>query len=429
MDPGLVRQWDAVAGDPGALASLMDALPIDVMLVELGEDGSLICRAANQTLAEVCGCAAPELRGQPIERFTSGGAREHLLAAIRDAIATGRPARALVVNPDAGDGRRVLHANAIPLAHNGMPRYVLAMFDDTGGRAASDLLASDLGVVLDAAPDIVMRYDMDLRLLYLNRAAERMLGRPRAELLRRSNVEAGLPAHVAERWDVALRSVAVTGEHEDLEFALETPEGHRWFHARLAPDYEGGARVTSVIATCRDFTEQRLVADALAHLAMHDSMTQLPNRRMLLERLQPATARARRTGRAVALLFVDLDDFKFVNDTLGHRAGDAVLRETAKRIAGASRAGDMVVRFGGDEFVVFCEDLEHVDDAHRIADRINAAMDAAFVIEGSAVTVRASVGVAVGHGDHNADELLHEADRLMYLAKEDRRRARVVRGG
>jgi diguanylate cyclase (GGDEF)-like protein len=274
-----------------------------------------------------------------------------------------------------------------------------------------------------------MRYDIDLRLLYLNRAAERMLGRPRAELLRSSNLAAGLPPDVAERWDVALRSVTVTGEHEDLEFALETPEGRRWFHARLAPEYEGGRRVTSVIATCRDFTEQRLLADALAHLAMHDSMTQLPNRRMLLERLQPATARARRTGRAVALLFVDLDDFKFVNDTLGHRAGDDVLRQTAKRIAGASRAGDMVVRFGGDEFVVLCEDLDHVDDAHRIAERINLAMEAAFVIEGSAVTVRASVGVAVGHGDHNADELLHEADSLMYRAKADRRRARVVRGG
>ena len=425
----MVRQWDAVAGDPGALASLMDALPVDVMLIELGEDGSLICQAANRHLGEVCGCAPPELRGQPIEKFTSDGAREHLLAAIQDAVATGRPARALVVNPEAGDGRRVLNANAIPLGHDGMPRFVLAMFDDTEGRAAADVIASDLGSALDAAPDIVLRYDMNLRLQYLNRAAERMLGRPRAELFRRSNLEAGLPANVAERWDVALRSVALTGEHEDLEFALETPEGHRWFHARLAPEYDGGTRVSSVIATCRDFTEQRLLADALAHLAMHDSMTQLPNRRMLLERLQPASARARRTGRAVALLFVDLDDFKFVNDTLGHRAGDAVLRETAKRIAGASRAGDMVVRFGGDEFVVLCEDLDHVDDAHRIADRINLAMDAAFVIEGSAVTVRASVGVAVGHGDHNADELLHEADRLMYRAKEDRRRARVVRGG
>ncbi|HEX5097262.1 MAG TPA: diguanylate cyclase, partial [Acidimicrobiia bacterium] len=351
MDPGVVRQWDAVAGDPGALASLMDALPVDVMLVEVGEDGSLVCRAANRHLAELCGCAPPEMRGQPIEKLMSDGAHEHLLAAIHDAVATGRPARALVINPDVGDGRRVLHANAIPLAHGGMPRFVLAMFDDTEGRAASDLIAADLGSALDAAPDIVLRYDMDLRLLYLNRAAERMLGRPRAELLRRSNLEAGLPPNVAERWDVALRSVAVASEHEDLEFALETPEGHRWFHARLAPEYDGGTRVSSIIATCRDFTEQRLLADALAHLAMHDSMTQLPNRRMLLERLQPASARARRTGRAVALLFVDLDDFKFVNDTLGHRAGDAVLRETAKRIAGASRAGDMVVRFGGDEFV------------------------------------------------------------------------------
>jgi diguanylate cyclase (GGDEF)-like protein len=429
MDPGVVRQWDAVADDPGALALLMDALPVDVLLVELGEDGSLVCVAANRRLADVCGCPPHELRGQPIEKFTNEGAREHLVAAIHDAVATGRPARAFVINPDADNGRRVLHANAIPIAQGGMARYVLATFDDMEGRAASELIASDLGSALDAAPDIVMRYDVNLRLQYLNRAAERMLGRPRAELLRCSNLDAGLPAHVAERWDVALRSVAVTGEHEDLEFALETPEGHRWFHARLAPEYEGGTRVTSIIATCRDFTEQRLLADALAHLAMHDSMTQLPNRRMLLERLQPATARARRTGRAVALLFVDLDDFKFVNDTLGHRAGDEVLRETAKRIAGASRAGDMVVRFGGDEFVVLCEDLDNGDDAYRIADRINAAMDAAFVIEGSAVTVRASVGVAVGHGDHNADELLHEADRLMYRAKQDRRRARVVRDG
>jgi diguanylate cyclase (GGDEF)-like protein/PAS domain S-box-containing protein len=419
--------WGEALTDLTALAEVMDVIPVEVLLVEVGDDG-LICRAANRRAATARDSSVDALVDRPLVPLCTAPAHRHLPATVRDAVKSMRPAHSYVVY-DATDGRRCMaHSYAVPLLGAGDIRFALAV-SDADDRSPSGLLPTDLASALDAAPDIVVRYDRDLQLLYCNRAAERMFARPRAELVHRTNRELGLPAAVADRWDSALQTVLGTGQSEQFEYALDGAEEKRWYHARLAPERDGSARVTSVIATCRDVTEQRLLADSLVHLAMHDPVTQLPNRRLLLDRLHPASARAKRTGRRLALLFVDLDDFKCVNDTLGHRAGDEVLRAAAERIANASRTEDTIVRFGGDEFVILCEDLERPDDAFRIADRITTAMASPFRTAGAAITIRASIGVAVGGQHHSADELLHEADRLMYRDKSGRRQARVVPEG
>jgi diguanylate cyclase (GGDEF)-like protein len=153
--------------------------------------------------------------------------------------------------------------------------------------------------------------------------------------------------------------------------------------------------------------------------SLHDPLTGLPNRLLLLERLDHALVRARRTGKTLAVLFVDLDRFKAVNDTYGHRVGDEVLAEVAQRMVSALRQEDTLGRVSGDEFVVLCEELGAASEADVIAHRLHTALRQSFVVSGHEIGVTASVGIAfAGQGDDVAPEqILHQADTAMYRAK------------
>jgi predicted signal transduction protein with EAL and GGDEF domain len=169
--------------------------------------------------------------------------------------------------------------------------------------------------------------------------------------------------------------------------------------------------------------------EQIAHQATHDALTGLANRVLFRDRLELALERAERRGSLAALLFLDLDRFKDVNDTLGHHAGDELLRSVADRLQAALRAGDMLARFGdgeftlarfgGDEFVVLCEDLASEDAAVRIAQRVQQALLGPFLLERTEHVVTASIGIALASGsDRNAEGLLRDADIAMYRAKE-----------
>jgi diguanylate cyclase (GGDEF)-like protein/PAS domain S-box-containing protein len=158
----------------------------------------------------------------------------------------------------------------------------------------------------------------------------------------------------------------------------------------------------------------------MRHDALHDSLTGLPNRSLLLDRLHHALARATREGRRVALLFVDLDNLKVINDSLGHHAGDEMLKAIGPRLDGQLRASDTVARFGGDEFAIVCEDIDDVEQAVEIARRIVGAFQDPFIVAGEERFGSVSVGVVVTNPvvPRSADELLSDADAAMYRAKE-----------
>ncbi|HSI57482.1 MAG TPA: EAL domain-containing protein [Ideonella sp.] len=165
--------------------------------------------------------------------------------------------------------------------------------------------------------------------------------------------------------------------------------------------------------------ERRRAEERIGHMAHHDELTGLPNRALLSDRMTQALALARRSGRAVALLFVDLDDFKFVNDSFGHPAGDALLIEVAARLSAAVRGGDTVARLGGDEFVVMLLDLEQAEDAVKVVQKILGALSLPLLIDARSVQVSASIGVSIYPGDGTCGEtLLKHADVAMYRAKE-----------
>ncbi len=194
-----------------------------------------------------------------------------------------------------------------------------------------------------------------------------------------------------------------------------------WGRVATAPlDAEGPDGPAGVLAMVTDVSVQRRVEEQLTHQALHDALTETANRTLLDDRIRTAAARSVRRGTLIGLLFIDLDDFKSLNDRLGHSGGDAALREVARRLEETVRAGDTVARFGGDEFVVLCEGLADAEEAELVASRVHAALSAPLpeLLRGTQ-GLSASVGIVVsGGGDADGERLLLDADTAMYAAKQ-----------
>jgi diguanylate cyclase (GGDEF)-like protein len=174
----------------------------------------------------------------------------------------------------------------------------------------------------------------------------------------------------------------------------------------------------------RDLTDRKRAEEALEHQALHDDLTRLPNRLLLVDRLSHSLARAERTGTSLAVLFLDLDRFKLVNDGLGHVVGDQLLIEVAERLGHAVRGSDTVARFGGDEFVIVREDVEDVSEAIEFAERVAATLHEPIALSGRELYATTSIGIAIGGEGASAEQLLRDADAAMYRAK-DLGRARI----
>jgi diguanylate cyclase (GGDEF)-like protein/PAS domain S-box-containing protein len=180
--------------------------------------------------------------------------------------------------------------------------------------------------------------------------------------------------------------------------------------------------VRGIVLNGRDVSEQKAYEDQLAHQAFHDPVTNLANRALFADRVQHSLTRMERGGPSVAVVFIDLDDFKTVNDSLGHAAGDSVLQEVAQRLEATVRPTDTVARFGGDEFAVLLDGVVDMQEAADVADRILRALDRFLEIDGKEVFPRASLGICIADRDLDvppAEELLRNADVAMYMAKRD----------
>jgi diguanylate cyclase (GGDEF)-like protein/PAS domain S-box-containing protein len=210
-------------------------------------------------------------------------------------------------------------------------------------------------------------------------------------------------------------------ETEVLECSLRHRDGSlRQFevlHTNLLQD----EAVRGIVLNARDVSERKAFEEQLAHQAFHDPVTNLANRALFAERVRHAVARSRREDAGLAVIFMDLDDFKTINDSLGHAAGDEVLMEVAKRLATSIRSSDTAARFGGDEFAVLLEDIESAQEAADTAERILESLTAPLRLDQKELVVRSSLGISVVEGDvaADADELIRNADAAMYIAKRD----------
>jgi diguanylate cyclase (GGDEF)-like protein len=214
-------------------------------------------------------------------------------------------------------------------------------------------------------------------------------------------------------------------EHFDLEYPCASPSEDRWFmlQASAAPVADG----SGVVLFHVNMTARKVLEDRLVMLAEHDELTGLPNRRSAVRFVTEQLADARGTGAPVWALFLDLDGFKSVNDTYGHHAGDELLVQVAARARRAVRDGDLLCRFGGDEFFLACPGLDHVGAA-ALAARLRVAMSGPFQVGAAEVSIGVSVGLASSDADSTVDTLLVAADAQMYVEKGrlSRRRVRVA---
>ena len=272
--------------------------------------------------------------------------------------------------------------------------------------------------------DVVTVIDASGQIKYTSPSVERVLGFTPEEYIRTPGPERIHPDDLAE----ATKVTSAVHLDPTLDRTWEVRVKHRngtwrWHEVTLRNLLDDPA-VAGIVANHRDITDRKAYQDRLAHEARHDSLTGLPNRKAFFERLEGALELGRRRGTGVALLFVDLDRFKLINDTLGHIAGDRLLAAVSDRLVESTRPGDVVARLSGDEFIILLEDSA---DPAEVAERLAEALRQPLELAGRRLVVTASVGVAVSETSaESPEDLLSHADLAMYAAKEGGRARSVV---
>jgi diguanylate cyclase (GGDEF)-like protein/PAS domain S-box-containing protein len=282
------------------------------------------------------------------------------------------------------------------------------------------IAAQKLRMHVERTPLGVIELDRSLTIVDWNPAAEGIFGIAADEAIGRSLADLVIPESSREAYQNAWAEVETSGEGAQVTLSCTTRVGrniHAEFH--LAPLTDSEGRVLAFGCLVQDVTERLNTERTIHFMAHHDALTGLPNRRLLQDRLNQAIMQARRTRRYVAVLFLDLDRFKFVNDTLGHDTGDYILKDVARRLQGAIRAGDTVAREGGDEFIVLLPDLDKPESAKLVADKIVQTLAAPFDSGGQELHVTTSIGISYFPNDAtDVQQLLKHADSAMYQAKE-----------
>ncbi|QKT04334.1 diguanylate cyclase [Ectothiorhodospiraceae bacterium 2226] len=261
------------------------------------------------------------------------------------------------------------------------------------------------------------------RLVYVSPAYEEIWGRSR-ERLRTRPGDWIHGVHPEDRSHVfatirALASVLREQPQVIMEFRVVRPDGTlRWVQARGFPVRDDSGRLVRVAGLMEDVTERKAFEERLQHLAHYDVLTGLPNRALFIDRLDQALAHAQRAREKLAVFYVDLDDFKGINDTLGHEYGDLLLRQVARHLEGVVRAEDTVARIGGDEFTLLLRGLESVADATVVAEKIMSELSRPLPLKEHQCLIRVSVGIALYPLDaQDRDGLLRSADAAMYEVK------------
>jgi diguanylate cyclase (GGDEF)-like protein/PAS domain S-box-containing protein len=288
-------------------------------------------------------------------------------------------------------------------------------------KAEQELLRREaqLRAVLDSSPDAIACYNQELRYEMVNAKAVALLGAAPEQVVGRTDAELGRPPEIVAPLLEGLKRVLGSKAMCEVEYSTHAGGTTNWWHVRLVPQLTVDGAVSGVITATRDLTELKAAQSVLAHQALHDPLTGLANRLALIDRLNHALADLGRNSGRIALLFIDLDNFKLINDVRGHDVGDRLLVEMASRLTRATRRTDTVARLGGDEFVVLLDHLSAGDDAHLRATRILSSLSKPFVHRGVKLALTASIGVVVTADPRsNAGDLLRDADVAMYRAKE-----------
>jgi diguanylate cyclase (GGDEF)-like protein/PAS domain S-box-containing protein len=277
--------------------------------------------------------------------------------------------------------------------------------------------------IISGAGEGIVVYDHELHYVVWNHFMEELTGLPASDVLGRRATD--LFPHLREQGVDELLRRALDGDDvpaPDTHYFVPGTQRTGWVSAVYRPHRDSNGNITGVIGLIRDITERRASEQQIEYQAYHDALTGLANRRLFHEHLTLALALAARRNRPVAVLFLDLDQFKLVNDTLGHTMGDALLQQIAVRLRDCVRDGDAVARVGGDEFTIVLQDLEKRDDAAVVAQKVLRAIAHPIEINGHRLFVTGSIGITIFPDDGgDAETLLKNADNAMYRAKAEGR--------
>ena len=266
--------------------------------------------------------------------------------------------------------------------------------------------------------DVIELLDSEGRIAFVTQAVKRILGYKQEERVGKDVFDLVHPSDLGPAQEEfsdllkepgGMRTIAIRARHKDGTW--------RWIEATVT-NLLHESLVGFLVVNYRDVSERKALESELSHQAFHDSLTELPNRLLFKDRVQHALARRNEQGRCLAVLFIDLDNFKAVNDSLGHDVGDQLLVAVTKRLQECLRPSDTLARLGGDEFGILLEDMQHVAGAVLISERIGEILRAPFDLENKHLFARASIGIVTDISpDTDTDQLLRKADTAMYVAK------------
>ena len=409
------------AAPPTVQASLLEAVPTPILVLR-EPDGC--CLYANQPAGQLLGMPREEMLGRSSADFYVRPAdRTQILATL----ARDGGVRNSEIELRRLDGSTFWAAVWLePIVWEGATAVVVSLVDLTARRASELALRESeerYRVVVEAALEAIIAVSPADVIEDWNPAAEHLFGWRRGEAIGKHATELIVPSRWHESFDRMRAQFFATGEWPIAEKYVQLSAIHRDGH-----EFPVEFSVTPVmlrqtyffVVNLRDITRRKQLEEELRHSAFHDALTGLPNRAMFMDLLGREVARARRNSEhRFALLYLDLDEFKAVNDRLGHQAGDQLLVAVADRLRACMRATDMAARLGGDEFAVLASDLAGPGEAERLGHRILEALGMPVLLGGERLSASASIGVAVPSAPvPDAQDVIRQADAAMYRAKQ-----------
>ena len=309
---------------------------------------------------------------------------------------------------------------AIALTATVLVRQVVAVRDNLrlSAESAARLTEARFRSLVQNSSDIIAVVGLDTTILFQSPSVERVLGYRPEELAGTKLVALVHPDDVPRALALAAETATRPGSSAPAEWRLKRRDGQTFFAEVIGTNLLADPTIEGLVLTIRDIQDRKNLEEQLTHQAFHDSLTGLANRALLSNRVEHARARSLRDGKPCAVILLDLDDFKAINDSLGHAAGDQVLIEVARRVQTCIRAGDTAARLGGDEFALLLEDTPDAARAMEVVQRIGVALRPPIKLDGKEAFLTASMGLAMSMPDEAEGEILGNADVALYLAKE-----------
>jgi diguanylate cyclase (GGDEF)-like protein/PAS domain S-box-containing protein len=388
----------------------------DLLSITNRADGSFLevneafLRTLGYQRSEVIGRSQAELRVWADERELSGVLRElEEQGEVRD----------VEVRFQAKSGRGVPGLVSVgPLEMNGN-KYLLTLFKDISERKRLEEDRAHLAAIVESSDDAIMATDVHGNITSWNAGAQKIFGCAAGEMKGR---QLALLVPAERKGEILTLQHKVLSEEQVTHF--DTVHARKdgvqiYVSLTMSPIKNAQGAIVGTSCIARDVTERTRLEETIKHQAQHDTLTDLPNRKLFMDFLALELAQARRNRRHLAVLFLDLDRFKQINDTLGHAAGDLLLQAVAQRLKRCVRESDTVARIGGDEFNVLMPDLTQSDDVGTVVRKIMGVFEPPFLLDNVEVNATTSVGISMFPGDGGScEELVQKADSAMYVAKQ-----------